>query len=329
MSEVEDLEVGENGRVAELERQLQELRESHAREMAALRGDPSHHITVQVQQPIVPRPRIFTGLPPKGGNEVGFPEWEQQTEQLLSDPSSNSVDRVRSSLRGLALEQTKDCQTTAEILNTLHTLYGVISTTEDLYEEFCSLPLQKAEQPSQFLLRLWDKLLKMNKTTKFSDRDCRIKLYRAFMKATEGSHTLLCLELRNRFGYPGVAEPSLDDLLTAVRRLEGAPKQTSRSATAHVALVEDEELVDRIAAKVAARLQQASISTPPVQQPAVHPPPRAPRGPCYRCGEVGHIARNCRAPPNSKASEPRLNRPLNSRGPANRGRGWPNHQSAP
>ena len=91
----------------------------------------------------------------------------------------DSCQTLRTTLRGLALEQVKYCQVSGEILAKLHHTFGDVKAPDDLYSDFCETKIEKKETPSQFLLRLWDSLLHINKTTRYGEQELSVKLYRS------------------------------------------------------------------------------------------------------------------------------------------------------
>ena len=282
-----------------LRQQMDNMAATHAADMARLPQQPPT-VNVQVTAPTpTPRLKVFTGLAPTGGNEVRFQDWEAQVEQLTNDPNvQDTVATVKTTLRGLALEQVRHCRTAGEILTRLRHTFGDVKAPDDLYLDFCETVVRRKELPSDFLLCLWNDLLQINKTTLYGEHKLSVKLYRAFVRAIGQSHPLLSLEIRNQFGYPGAAAPALADLLRAVRRLEESAAP-ARMATSHGHTVSNEdELVERIVAKVTESLRKASDQT--VR------PSRVLRGHCFNCGQEGnHYARDCPNPPNRMLVEQR------------------------
>lgn len=175
-------------------------------------------VQVHVAPQNMNRLKMFTGLSPVSKEEVTFSEWEAQVDHLLQAKDVADVDqRVRASLRGLAFEQVKDCRTAADIVKILQGIFGTTQSGEDLYQSFLEMTMQKKESASAFLLRLWSRLIQINKTTKFTEEDLQCKLYRAFQRGLSPAHKLLSLELRTKFGFPGTAKPVFADLLRLAR----------------------------------------------------------------------------------------------------------------
>lgn len=321
--------------VLALQQQLRQLQETTAQLMAQLNiaqppQQPVINVTVAPPQS-VPRLRVFTGLPPTGGVEVNFPDWEKQVEQLLleSGEGGDSLQRVRASLRGLAREQVADCSSVKDIVARLRQLFGPTKSADDYYVDFLSRKIERKENPSSFLLRLWDELSAMNKVTKFTEEDIRRKLYRTFLNGLGADHQLLCLELRTLFGFPGTATPEFAALLQQVRYTESVhiprelsaqrrdrPHAQAQVAQSAVAVGLSEADLQKIIAGVVEQLK------PSLQQPGP-PPPRLqtnprPRGPCFCCGVIGHMARDCTNPPDpARAAEAKARWFANRNGPLN------------
>ena len=150
----------------ELKRQLTALSDRHEEDMdRLLRQQPV--VNVKVAAPtLLPRLKTFTGLAPTGGSEVAFSEWENQAEQVLGDTGvSDPLQTLRSTLRGLALDQVRHCTRVEDLVHRLRHTFGEVKAPDDLYLDFCGLAMNKKELPSEFLLRLWSRLLQINRTT--------------------------------------------------------------------------------------------------------------------------------------------------------------------
>lgn len=231
--------------------------------------------------------------------------------------------KIQSTLRGIAFDQVKKARTVEEVINTLKALYGEVKTADDLFLDFCSMRPELKELPSEFLCRLWTEMNRIKCESAFSEEDTKKKVYHIFSK---GISTLLALELRSQFGYPGGVAPDLADILKAVRRLE-KPAEKERKVQAAAACQAatqgdlNERQMEELAERVAKKLK------PTVQRANYNMSARKPHGHCFRCGMVGdHYAKDCRnvANPERVAQEEkkwqqRRGTPLNDQGSVDEG----------
>jgi hypothetical protein len=243
---------------------------------------PSINVTVKAPTPPV-RLGVFTGLKPKGGMELSFTDWLQRVETYLSEKpdDAESLQKLKSSLRDLAKEQTNDCKSTEDLVKKLKSIYTHLKCVEDQLMDFGMMKPEKTETLEEFLKRLWAAFTKLNEGKNFNEEDMKRKVYHQFMGRVNAIKPLVALELRGTFGVPGVASPDLTEVLKRVKEVDSStPTASAKVAGVHTGLDMDmDKLAEIVADKLKDRLQ--------VQR-------RVPfRGNCYKCNKPGHIARNC------------------------------------
>ena len=278
-------------RLAKVYQQLERLTsEYHA--LAASQSQSQGRPIIVEATPAQPRLRVFSGLPPAGGNEVGYGDWAAQAEQVLKE--RNAKERLLSSLKGLALERVEDCSDAAAIFTKVQKTFGEVRPADDLYLKFCENRLRQGEEASDFFLRLWSELTSINKTIRFDTSVFNQKLYFVFARALDCSSKLLALEVRNLFGMPGEALPEPGEVLRGIRQLESSRTKTARSNAlfaeeAPPPKVPDLSMSDADVERVALRV--AELLRP---QPAR----RRPRSEidCHVCGQFGHYTNECDTP---------------------------------
>ena len=317
---------GDPDEIEELRRRISELTASHEREIAGFQrmlDERERPVRVHVTTGPPTRLKVFTGLPPTGGNEVTFPVWEQQVMQYLRDPEPNEEERdkrILASLQGLAREQTLRCRTGWDALLALRHLFGNMKTSDELYIDFCKLSPRRDETVTAFLSRMWAEMLKVQEAACFGDSEAKRKYYRAVHAELTSAHPLLTLEMRNQLGLPGSASPGFADLYRIARAYEASSSASTHKVTTRTHLQTaapqktEPEMVGAIVKGVGEQLNQLlssltqavcqlvpppSSGVPPQNPVRPPPPPRAPRGHCFNCGEMNaHFARNCPNAPN-------------------------------
>ena len=285
-----------------------------------------------------PRLGIFTGLRPAGGGEVEFAEWSARCKSFLCESDGNDsrdvMRKVRSSLRGIALEQVKDCSTATSIIETLNLVYGNLLTEEDQYVRFVKLAQEKRESAASYFSRLWSSFSNLNQRKQYTAMQANSKIYHTFMTNFVSNDNFLLMELRSKFGTPGETAPSCASVLAYLRSYMDRPGQKPFAAHAAASTVESvstpEIDYDRLADVMIEKMNLKSQSSIPSYPPPKYPQ-HAPRSQgasksksdnskqvCYNCGELGHWLSSCTNPPNPakvKAAKQRMHirPPLNAR----------------
>ena len=173
-------------RINVLERENQHMNERLKDHESLTASMQQHTPVVRVTLPTQPpRLGIFTGLKPAGGSEVHFSEWQSRVKQFLTETddvdSPDTFRKVKASLRGIALEQVKECVTGGEILDKLTRVYGNLLTPEDMYSSFVRMSQERKETPASFFSRLWAAFNHLNNNSQFTPLQANAKIFHTFM----------------------------------------------------------------------------------------------------------------------------------------------------
>ena len=278
-------------REAALREAMATLRVDTTRQIEELKGQiinrSSENPTIELLPPQpLPRMKIFTGLPPTGNLEGSYEEWRTQAKAALNDTAiKDPLNFLKRSLRGVTLSE---CETVKPInasalLKQFDQLFGDVKNPEDLLFELYSHKQSADQKLSDLLTVLYGKLMKIKELQDFTEEEFSRKLYQALSKACTQEGVVQ--ELRSRFGFPGEASPSYQELLGYIRRVEDldAPrmKRESRKAVsgAHQTQVPEPEV------KPMKHQSQTSASKPSQRY-------------CYKCGQYNHIWNGCKNPAN-------------------------------
>ena len=258
----------------------------------------------------------FSGGPKQKG-EVGFETWKHEIECLTKDegcPPDQLARLARLSLRGEAaqiiLSMGLDA-TAEEMVLKLEGFYGTIESGAVLPQQlYCSK--QAANEPvATFSARLQLLIDRAEKRGGVPSGTKEETLRIVFWKGLTDEGVKQAI----RYKYDQIV--SFDELVREARRVEqeladfkesratGSARQPQRaqhqpaSATvdmqAQGAKKEAEAKAAREISELRKRLEQ--LETAAKEQQPMRPPMVRPRGPCYRCGGQGHLARECLVPP--------------------------------
>ena len=277
---------GDNTEVQALRAAMEKMRLEHEQAMAdlirRLEKAASQQVTVQVQAPApLPRLRIFTGLPPTNPQEATYEEWRSQVGALVHDATIlDPLGLLRRSFRGVASNQCEQInfKSANELLKRLDALFGIVQTADDLYLELCQLQQGRQQTAADFLTLQCGRLQTVRDRAGFDSSEFHRRLYLVFSKACTNDN--LTRELRGRFGIPGEASPTFEELLKYVRRIESLEgPRGKRSSNLQPQLL----------------MQVTNEDARPNQQR----PKKGPRRPryCFHCGQPGHQFKECQNPP--------------------------------
>ena len=235
----------------------------------------------------------FTGLKPKGGNEIDYITWKEQVNSYVNNSTDDDgvkFQKVSNSLKGVSKQQIQDCEDITEIIDTFDGIYDPPKSNEDIFSEFLNISRKSQETPSDYLLRLWNFLAKAN----IDPRIICLKVYYTFMKDMKSSFPLLELEIRAIFGEPGTDSPDLTRVLSKVKHLETSNKTIRCNVQTTMENIDYDLLAEKVAEKLKASTIVTSNSGPNQKEKL-----------CYYCNQRGHISRFCQL---------RLNENRSSRG---------------
>jgi hypothetical protein len=281
--------------IKDLRRAMQKMATDHERAMAdilrRLEQAAAPNVTVHVQTPTpLPKIRLFNGLQPANNQECTYEEWRVQAKLMEKDEAVKDGALVlKRSLRGVALQQFTELNTSniSVVIKHFDKLFGCTKSAEDLYIDICQMR-QGKESAGDFLTTLCDKLQTVKTKAGFDSTEFNRRLFLVFTKTCD---VVLCRELRSRFGIPGDATPTFQEVLEYVRKVDDlekmrAPSKSSPAVRAMAAQAEE---------------FQADDNRPPrrprySQSGDFHATGNRPRGSpryCYRCGLEGHFHANC------------------------------------
>ena len=248
-------------------------------------------IEVLPPQPL-PKLKIFTGLAPTNNLEATYEDWRSQAKAAIKDTAvRNPLNHLQRSLRGAALAQ---CEAVApssaqDLLKSFDKLFGEIKDPQELLFELYSSKQAAGQSLADLLTSLYNKLLKIKEVKDMPDREFNSSLFQSLSKACTNEG--LARELRTRFGIPGEATPSYQELLYYLRRVEDLdqPRTAKRDNFRRPIAGQHQEL------------PQPPPTPPPSQQTKTAGPqrPKTVKGYCYNCGEVdSHLWKECQNPRN-------------------------------
>ena len=227
------------------------------------------------------------------GNREETDAWLEEARHVLLDSSKDPDPRIKASLHGVAAETVVTCKTNEEILKVIRCTFSDIVDADEELMRFQNTVPQDNERPSTYLIRLYEKLLKISRDaiSPIPKEEIMNKLYRTFLSNSKKTYPLLGLAVQACFGM-ATTESDLHfaDILQFVKKEEEACQvqaaaKTASHNSAQKAEPTTEELVEAVTQRVLRSLQSGGHPAGPRNDPS------KPR--CYACGEVGHIRRRC------------------------------------
>ncbi|XP_071483820.1 paraneoplastic antigen Ma3-like [Diadema antillarum] len=258
--------------------------------------------------------RCFSGAKTAARDEDSYPIWiehvESQMEEWQTLDDAERRKRIRESLRppassiitDLRRENPQACS--ADYLRALDLAFGDTDTDDELFVRFHQTVQAEGESPSEYLSRLQEVMRHVVRRGVVKPQDANKVRLRQFIRGILYHEMLLVnLQLRERLEKP----PSFLELLSSVRKQEeeervkkslSAPRppvSTKPKQAAH-GKIEPSILPPQTA-------PQPNVLPQPVSPPAPQPTKNHPKSQssqqsntgvvCFKCGEEGHISRNC------------------------------------
>ena len=265
--------------------------------------------------------RVFSGHPDQMKDEDSFQMWITQARAMVEEGDTSDVEkrrRIREALKSPALNLIEDLRrerpsaTAADYLDGLEAAFGSTLTGEELYHQFLNLDQDHGESPSAYLTRLQSSLRQVLLKKGAPPSDANKVLLRQFLKGTLYDQMMLVdLHLRDKLGSP----PTYLELLTLVRRQEEEylgrsqkSKAAKASRAAHVSIHQVEDTahetlttrltkVEEMLKTIATSFEHQASSNHKDQSPARFKSSEVPGNPrprfCYKCGQDGHMKREC------------------------------------
>lgn len=268
--------------------------------------------TIVVQNQL--RISCFSGESKPKGGEVGFEAWKYEVTCLAKDEACSSeilARLVRRSLRGEAAQIILSLgpeATTPEIVTKLEGFYGTLESgavlLQQLYcsRQFVGEPVAAYSARLQLLIDRAEKRGGVPPGSK--DETLRTVFWKGLMDEQVKQ------AIRHRYEQT----KSFDELVRIARQLEQelseakdfkttGPARPNRAqhqptSAANTSHQEEAQALADLKQRIV-QLERASPDNNSYRSP-MNPQRMGFRGACYRCGEQGHMARECRIPPQSR-----------------------------
>lgn len=262
----------------------------------------------------------FSGEKP-GPGEADYKHWRRAAIQIINDDSLNLSRKrlyILQSLTGTAedaVDLHRDKPVT-EIIGILDKVFGATTDGTDLLANFFQCCQKPGQPTSDYVNALYVLLCDMVKQDCLQEHEVSDLLARQFLRSTSDDEMLATLRLEEQD-----PKPQYPDLIHKVRREESRRKER------------------RLRLKIAARCSATTLDSNKEPQPPSSPKPSTRALPetlpatqldseltqlrqrvaqleaqqstkvfCYRCGEDGHMAYDCRGAPNKALVEEKTSR---------------------
>lgn len=269
----------------------------------------------------------FSGQKP-GPGEVDYKHWRRSAMQIVNDDSLNLSRRrlyILQSLTGAAedaIDLHRD-KPVAEIIGILDKVFGATADGTDLLADFFQCCQKPGQPTSDYINALYVLLCDMVSQDSLQEHEVSGLLARQFLRGSSDEEMLATLRLEEQD-----PKPHYPDLIHKVRREEARRKER------------------RLRLKVAARCSATTHDSSQESQPQTPPKPSPCTLPatqldseltqlrqrvaqleahqsrnvfCYRCGEDGHMAYDCRGAPNKALVQEKTSRRQQKRKPKRSG----------
>lgn len=272
--------------------------------------------------------RLFSGRKPLPAGEVDFESWGMLAKQLVEDAEVTEATKQRvvlSSLLRPALDIVLSENTAKAMLATLKTVYGNVTDGKELFVQFWTI-YQEKESASEYLQRLYLKLLDIVDKDGLKEEDVGKTLLEQFVRGCREEHLLDKLQLERRL-TEGTA-CNFPELLLEIRKEEQKHGDKEARLKLHKASVHQvsssnlEEKVEELGKKLESVAQVQSCfaqkktndnqeSKDQTSRSQRYKKPQAGGYSektffCFNCGYDGHKCRTCRKSPNPQLVQRKL-----------------------
>ncbi|XP_033730826.1 uncharacterized protein LOC117320329 [Pecten maximus] len=266
----------------------------------------------------VPKISIFSGSPQVPHGEVPFEQWIYEVEMLQRDgiyKDQAIFQAVRRSLRGEAANTARGMGSSValqQVLDNMTGNYGNIAAAEDLLAKFYSAKQEDSESVTSWASRLEDILDRAKTRCELTQSQVTEMLRTKFWRGLKKS-------LRDVTGHKFDTIQDYDKLRIAVRQIEQADASPEKPKPVKVAIPHNEDIKEMKAlvkdlTTEMSKLKQDLVSLQKNRESGHGCPPArgsykvpqdyrrqdkpyrgdSDRPVCWRCGQPGHIKRDCR-----------------------------------